>query len=69
MPRLFHGLGHSLELEIVAEGVETMEQADHLQKLNCDIYQGFYYCKPLASNGIEDLFAAADSDRRNIELS
>lgn len=40
-------LGHSLEMEIVAEGVETEEQLAHLKDRQCDFYQGYYFAKPL----------------------
>ena len=40
-------LGHNLGLEMVAEGVETIEQRDFLAKLGCDVLQGFLYSKPL----------------------
>lgn len=40
-------LGHNLGLELVAEGVETVEQRDHLKGLGCDLLQGFLYCKPI----------------------
>ena len=40
-------LAHSLKLKVVAEGVETIEQAQALQKLNCDQAQGFLYSKPV----------------------
>ncbi len=42
-------MAHSLELNIVAEGVETKEQLIALQKLNCPEYQGFYFSKPVPS--------------------
>jgi diguanylate cyclase (GGDEF)-like protein/PAS domain S-box-containing protein len=40
-------LGHSLGLELVAEGVETEAQRDFLAKLGCDILQGYLYSKPM----------------------
>jgi len=36
-------MGHTLNLSIVAEGVETQEQFDFLKNVNCDLYQG-YFC-------------------------
>jgi diguanylate cyclase (GGDEF)-like protein len=35
-------LGHSLQLKVVAEGVETAEQLEQLRELGCDQFQGFY---------------------------
>ena len=41
-------LGHSLNFQITAEGVETKEQLEYLKKLNCDIIQGYYFSRPLS---------------------
>jgi len=41
------GLAHALDYSLVAEGVETEEQALKLQRLGCDIIQGYYFSKPL----------------------
>jgi diguanylate cyclase (GGDEF)-like protein/PAS domain S-box-containing protein len=40
-------LADSLDLQTVAEGVETAEQADLLAQLGCDQLQGFYFYKPM----------------------
>ncbi|MCF7516801.1 EAL domain-containing protein [Pseudoalteromonas sp. N1230-9] len=40
-------LAHSLGLQIVAEGIETLEQKDRLQELGCQIGQGYLLSKPL----------------------
>lgn len=40
-------LFHSLKIEVVAEGVETIEEANFLNELKCDTAQGFYYYKPM----------------------
>jgi diguanylate cyclase (GGDEF)-like protein len=41
-------LGHTLGLTIVAEGVETLPQAQSLMALDCDEYQGYLFSRPLA---------------------
>ncbi len=49
-------LAHSLDIKVVAEGVETAEQVEFLQQINCAIAQGYYYSKPLPSNEFDELY-------------
>jgi diguanylate cyclase (GGDEF)-like protein/PAS domain S-box-containing protein len=48
-------MARSLQLKVVAEGVETKEQFDFLCKLGCDQIQGYYYSKPIPSNEVVKL--------------
>jgi diguanylate cyclase (GGDEF)-like protein len=41
------GLAKSLRLDVVAEGVETLDQLRVLEELGCHIVQGFYFSKPM----------------------
>lgn len=41
------GLAHTLGAKVVAEGVETKEQLDFLQSVDCDMIQGYFFHKPL----------------------
>jgi diguanylate cyclase (GGDEF)-like protein len=43
------GMGQSLKMLVVAEGVETEEQAEFLRANRCDQAQGFYFCRPVAA--------------------
>ncbi len=45
--RTVMALGHSLDLAIVAEGVETLEQVEFLTAEGCDELQGYYFAKPM----------------------
>lgn len=47
-------LSHNLGLTVVAEGVETKEQLEILADLGCDIYQGYFFSKPLPPDAFFD---------------
>ncbi|MBQ9927197.1 MAG: EAL domain-containing protein [Lachnospiraceae bacterium] len=49
--RMAHGMGMS----VIAEGVETKEQADHLMSLKCDQMQGYYFSRPVPVSNYEEL--------------
>ncbi len=48
-------LGRSLELRVIAEGVETLEQQRLLKSVGCQEGQGYYFAKPLPADKIEAL--------------
>ncbi len=50
-------LGKSLNLTVVAEGVETQQQATLLSNLNCNSIQGFHFYRPQPKQEVEELFA------------
>jgi EAL domain-containing protein (putative c-di-GMP-specific phosphodiesterase class I) len=54
-------MAHSLELEVVAEGVETSAQLVHLRDLGVDLHQGYYSGRPVAEADFVRQFLAPDS--------
>ncbi|ANJ66799.1 hypothetical protein A9404_04895 [Halothiobacillus diazotrophicus] len=40
-------MGHSLRIPVIAEGIETSEQLDHLARLECDEGQGYFIARPM----------------------
>lgn len=53
-------MSQDIGLDIIAEGVETIEQAEFLSECGCDSAQGFYYSKPIP---------VAEFDKRLIEIN
>jgi len=47
------GLGRSMKLEVVAEGIETQDQLDFVASLGCDFGQGFFFSRPVAAHDLE----------------
>ncbi len=48
-------LGRTLDLRIVAEGIEQPEQLDRLRQLGCEFGQGFLFARPMSASGIQGL--------------
>ena len=49
-------MSKDIGLDIIAEGVETGDQAKFLHNCGCDAAQGFYYSKPVPSDEFDKLF-------------
>ena len=62
-------LAHNLDLEVVAEGVETPDQLEKLQELGCDYAQGFLLGRPLDAPAAEQLVAACEGGRMSAAVS
>lgn len=43
-------MAHTLDKKIVAEGVESEAQLEFLKKYDCELIQGYYYCRPLPAD-------------------
>ena len=53
-------MGHSLRLDVVAEGVESEDQLRFLRALNCDYAQGLLFGRAMAADDFRDLVVAQD---------
>jgi diguanylate cyclase (GGDEF)-like protein/PAS domain S-box-containing protein len=62
--RAIVSLGHSLGLEIVAEGVESAEQLALLRTEGCDEVQGFYFAAPMPSEELVAFFSENHAQAR-----
>jgi EAL domain-containing protein (putative c-di-GMP-specific phosphodiesterase class I) len=52
-------MGRALGVHVVAEGVETEEQAEHLRKLGCKLAQGYLFSRPIAPEAVRELLDAS----------
>jgi diguanylate cyclase (GGDEF)-like protein len=66
-------MAHALELEVVAEGVETQEQCDRLKMLGCNLVQGYLFSRPLTYDALMTLLQTSKENpeptqpnRRNV---
>jgi diguanylate cyclase (GGDEF)-like protein len=62
----------AIDLSITAEGIETVQQLNHLQTLGCDCAQGYYFAKPLTSEAMSLLLnktSLANSQKLNLKCS
>lgn len=58
--RAIIAMAHGLSLQVVAEGVETVQQLELLRAMNCDSVQGYLIARPLPAAALEPLLQAED---------
>jgi diguanylate cyclase (GGDEF)-like protein/PAS domain S-box-containing protein len=54
-------LARSLDMDVVAEGIETAEQVERLKSLGCRLGQGYYFAKPMNAEAISAMLVAGDA--------
>jgi len=57
--RLIIEFAHTVNLRVIAEGVETAAHIDHLRSLSCEFGQGYFFSKPVDHDAVESLLAAS----------
>lgn len=50
-------VGSSMDLQMIAEGIENLDQLRQLQAINCELGQGYLFCEPRSIDDIETLIA------------
>lgn len=62
-------MGENLKFDILAEGIETLEQSKFLIENKCKFGQGFYFSKPITSEALTDFLQTNEIKRfQNLEL-
>ncbi len=54
--RMIIGLAKQLQMIVITEGVESKEQVDHLTQIGSDMFQGFYFARPIAVPEFEERY-------------
>ena len=62
-------LARNLTLQVIAEGIETEEQLEHLKSLGCIYGQGFYFSEPLPKDIAEDYLVASLAGKKPVAPS
>jgi len=61
-------LAHSLQLQVIAEGVETAAQLDFLKERACNEMQGYFFARPMPHDAIPALLQRTRAERRAIPV-
>lgn len=59
-------LAKRLDIDVVAEGIETQQQYEHLRKAGCHFGQGYYFSYPLLENDLIEIVIKDQSDSSNV---
>ena len=59
-------LGESLNMKVIAEGVESSAQLEHLRALHCEQAQGFWFSKPVDARSINTLMHQYTSEHDSV---
>ncbi len=59
--RVILAVAHAMNLEVVAEGAETLDQIEFLTENKCEIIQGYYFSKPIPSSEMTSILQHASS--------
>ena len=54
--RTIISLAQELGMETIVEGVETSDQLEFLKSISCDIFQGYYFAKPMEVTQFEEIY-------------
>jgi diguanylate cyclase (GGDEF)-like protein len=65
--RAIIGMANSLDMKVIAEGIETESQVDDLKKLDCDYGQGFLFNEPIDPVAAQDLIKEVYSKQRKVK--
>jgi diguanylate cyclase (GGDEF)-like protein len=60
--RTIISLSKQLGMDVVTEGVETKEQVDFLTEMGCNVFQGYYFAKPMPVSDFEDKYFIRAND-------
>ncbi len=54
-------LAHHMGMQVIAEGVESLEQVNQVMQMNCDYCQGYYFSRPLSAEAVEEFIVSYGS--------